>query len=190
LSADPGRFQFRHGHDATDGTVRELPAEKFDPNKCPPLLAWRDPTDDSENVVDGHHRLAWAERDGAKRIPVQFISAKTADEAKRIGQQANMSAAPARTFSAHVEPPTTRVPAPMKQSTLLSALMPMLSAPFRASMYVLTTRPSVTSSVMPTLNPCVASGPLMVTPSITTSRHPRERRASISAVRRRASSIR
>lgn len=102
LDADPERFQFRKGHDGEDGTVRELPEERFDPKKCKPLLCWRDPETGEEFVVDGHHRLAWAERDGIKRLPVQWLDAETAEEAKEDGRQANMSdrVAPVATFSA------------------------------------------------------------------------------------------
>lgn len=100
LAADPARFQFRRKHDSADGTVRDLPSEAFDPRKCPPLLVWQD--DDGElYVVDGHHRLAWAERDGASRVPVQMIDAESAEEAKEAGRRANMSAAGSvATFSA------------------------------------------------------------------------------------------
>ncbi len=104
LSADPARFQFRHGHDGDDGTVRELPPEKFDPAKCKDLLAWHDPADDEDYVVDGHHRLAWAERDGVKRVPVRFLDAKTAEEAKEMGRRANLSQPKASTFSADHKP--------------------------------------------------------------------------------------
>ena len=41
--------------------------------------------------MDGHHRLQWAERDNIKRLPVRFISAKTAKEAKKIGYKLNVS---------------------------------------------------------------------------------------------------
>ena len=105
LTADPARFQFRRGADAADGTVRDLPDEAFDPRKrAEPFLAWRDPADGQDYVVDGHHGLAWAERDGAKRVPVRWLNAKTAEEAREIGRRANMSARPAKTFSAHAEP--------------------------------------------------------------------------------------
>lgn len=100
LDADPERFQFRRGHDADDGTVRPLPEAKFDATKCPPLAAWKDPKDAREWVVDGHHRLAWAERDGAKRVPVKWITAKTDEDAKKIGERMNADRAPASTFSA------------------------------------------------------------------------------------------
>lgn len=97
LAADPSRFQYRRGHDADDGTVRDLPTDKFDPRKCPPLAAWHDPESGETFVVDGHHRLAWAERDGVKRVPVRFVQAKTAAEAKRIGVDLNKQS---KTFSA------------------------------------------------------------------------------------------
>lgn len=109
LAADPARFQFRRGHDAADGTVRDLPAERFDPSKRPPLLVWQD--DDGElYVIDGHHRLAWAERDGVSRVPVRVIDADTAEEAREIGRLANQDSAAARTFSdAHrLEPDAAR----------------------------------------------------------------------------------
>lgn len=89
LVADPARFQFRRGHDAADGTVRDLPAERFDRKRCEELLGWHDPADGRDYVVDGHHRLAWAERDGAARVPVRFVQAATAEEARAIGERAN-----------------------------------------------------------------------------------------------------
>lgn len=88
LVADPARFQFRRGHEA-DGTVRPLPEEKFNPAKCKPLATWIDPDDGQENIVDGHHRLAWAERDGVQELPVRRIQAKSAEEAKKIGERLN-----------------------------------------------------------------------------------------------------
>jgi hypothetical protein len=101
LAADPARFQFRPRH-APDGTVRELPAERFDPARSPPLLAWRDPAGGAF-VVDGHHRLAWAKRDGAARVPVEWLDADTAAEARRAGARANGVRPPA-TFSAAPRP--------------------------------------------------------------------------------------
>ena len=70
-----------------------------------PLAVWKDPEDGLVNCVDGHHRLQWAERDNIKRLPVRFISAKTAKEAKKIGYKLNVSRnvntfADAKTFSA------------------------------------------------------------------------------------------
>ena len=50
-----------------------------------------------ETIVDGHHRLAWAERDGAKRVPVKRLKAKNAAEAKKLGERLNRAAG---TFSA------------------------------------------------------------------------------------------
>ena len=88
LRADPERFQFRRGAGA-DGTVRELPAEPFDPAKCEPLAVWPDPADGSVNVIDGHHRFAWAKRDGATEVPVRFLEAPDAESAKRLGEELN-----------------------------------------------------------------------------------------------------
>lgn len=88
LSVDPERFQFRSGHD-DDGTVRDLPAARFDPAKCNPLSVWTDPADRRDYVIDGHHRFAWAERDGVKSVPVVYLAASSADEARRIGERIN-----------------------------------------------------------------------------------------------------
>ncbi|VTT96576.1 hypothetical protein : Uncharacterized protein OS=Pirellula staleyi (strain ATCC 27377 / DSM 6068 / ICPB 4128) GN=Psta_0911 PE=4 SV=1 [Gemmataceae bacterium] len=94
VTADPARFQFRTGHDAADGTVRELPAEPFDPEKAEPLALWVDPADGLEYVVDGHHRLAWAERDGVKRVRARYVTAATAEDAKRVGEELNRKRPP------------------------------------------------------------------------------------------------
>ena len=57
------------------GTVRDLPAEPFDPKKrAEPFLAWHDPADGQDYVVDGHHGLAWAERDGATHPTVKPLA--------------------------------------------------------------------------------------------------------------------
>lgn len=89
IKADPERFQFRRGADDDDGTARKLPEEKFDAKKCKPLGVWTDHDNGETYVVDGHHRLAWAERDGAKELPVWRIHADTAEHAKAIGKAAN-----------------------------------------------------------------------------------------------------
>lgn len=86
------------------GTVRDLPAEKFDPAKSPPLVAWTDPADGKHYVIDGHHRLAWAERDGCPRVPVQFVTAGSAEQAKAFGETLNREQSPA-IFSAPGPPP-------------------------------------------------------------------------------------
>lgn len=126
LAADPGRFQFRRGHDADDGTVRDLPADRFDPRKCPPLAAWNDPADGRDYVVDGHHRLAWAERDGVPRVPVKFVPAKTAAEAKRLGEDLNRTEhappAPPATFSDAHHPPAAG-PTPEQVARVLDDLI-------------------------------------------------------------------
>jgi hypothetical protein len=96
VRSDPDRFQYRRGADDDDGTVRPLPAAQFDPALCPPLAVWDDPVDGNPYVVDGHHRLAWAERDGATSVPVKWIEAGSAAEAKKVGERLNR---PAATFS-------------------------------------------------------------------------------------------
>jgi hypothetical protein len=101
LAADPDRFQFRRAADPADGTARPLPDAKFDPARCEPLAAWTDPADGRDYVVDGHHRRAWAERDGVAELPVRFIDAPTAAAARDVGERLNR----ARTFAAPGPPP-------------------------------------------------------------------------------------
>ena len=92
VAVDPDRFQFRADLGGDDGTVRDLPAETFDPARCPPIAVWLDPADGRTYVVDGHHRVAWARRDGAAWIPGRWLDAMTAEEAKAIGADMNRSA--------------------------------------------------------------------------------------------------
>jgi hypothetical protein len=92
LATDPDRFQFKRGADPGDGTVRELPAEKFDPDKADPLAVWEDPTDRRRYVVDGHHRHAWATRDNAPWVPVRFVTADDAAGALEAGKAIDAAA--------------------------------------------------------------------------------------------------
>jgi DNA topoisomerase-1 len=89
IGVDPDRFQFRRNADGQDGTVKPMPTNRFDPTRCPPLWVWYDPAAGRYFVVDGHHRLEWAKRDGIDRVPVAVIDADTADEARSKGEVAN-----------------------------------------------------------------------------------------------------
>jgi hypothetical protein len=94
LQIDPVRFQFRPRTNA-DGTVSDPPRARFEPDRSPPLLIWRDPQDGKDYVVDGHHRHAWASRDNAACVPVKWLKAPDAETAKAIGwriNSANMTA--------------------------------------------------------------------------------------------------
>lgn len=88
LHVDPQRLQWRAGAGA-DGTVRPLPAERYDPSKGGTLLGWRDAASGKALVVEGHHRLAHARRDGVPSVPVQFVDAPDAAAAREIGRRAN-----------------------------------------------------------------------------------------------------
>lgn len=90
IAVDPERFQFRRGADDESGTVRDIPPGTFDPAKCKPLAVWEDPADGRTYLVDGHHRYEWAERDGVESLPVFYIPAKTAAEAKAVGERLNV----------------------------------------------------------------------------------------------------
>mgnify|MGYP002784669550 CR=1 FL=1 len=110
IRVDPERFQFRDDADDESGTTRPPPPERFDPAKCPPLSCWVDPADGGIYVVDGHHRLEWAVRDGVERVPVTWLKAASAADAKAQGERLNTNrradrqreyaAIPAKAFTA------------------------------------------------------------------------------------------
>lgn len=89
LGTDPARLQWRPGANPADGTARQLPAEQYDPAKAGTLLGWRDPANGRALVVEGHHRLAHARRDGVASVPVRFVDAPDAETARAIGRRAN-----------------------------------------------------------------------------------------------------
>jgi hypothetical protein len=85
IHTDPARFQWKPDADPTDGTVVEWEG-KYDPETSAPISVWEDPADRRRYVVDGHHRLAKAKQSGAAWVPVQFVDAGDAGEARDIGK--------------------------------------------------------------------------------------------------------
>ena len=92
LSTDPARFQYKVSGIRADGVSDELRGVRaWNPELGGALLAWRDPADGKDYVVNGHHRLELATRLGAKSINVRYIDAKDAVEARSRGALANIA---------------------------------------------------------------------------------------------------
>lgn len=90
IKIDPKKFQFKLMAKA-DGTVGSLSGVKiFDTNLAGVLLCWQD-QDNSIYVVNGHNRLKLAVDLGIKSLPVKFIQADTAKQARFIGALANIA---------------------------------------------------------------------------------------------------
>jgi hypothetical protein len=89
LLRDPDRFQWRQDEDGHTLLSRDPSPDKFDPTKAKPIIAWRDPENDLDFVVDGHETHERGERDGIPEMATQWIQAKDSDEAREIGRKMN-----------------------------------------------------------------------------------------------------
>lgn len=91
IQIDPKKFQFKLMAKA-DGTVGSLSGVKlFDANLAGVLLCWQDDQDNSIYVVNGHNRLKLASDLGVKTLPVKFIQADNAKQARFVGALANIA---------------------------------------------------------------------------------------------------
>ncbi|MDB4893565.1 MAG: hypothetical protein JWL61_5420 [Gemmatimonadetes bacterium] len=92
IIADPQRFQYKHNADAESGAGAELKGlSKFDEQLAGVISVWRDPATGIVHPVNGHNRLALAQRTGHPSINVQELPAKTASEARAMGALANIA---------------------------------------------------------------------------------------------------
>jgi hypothetical protein len=64
---------------------------KFVPDFAGIIYAWKDPETGISYVVDGHHRYLWAVDSGMDLPNVQWINAKTAQEARAWGARLNIA---------------------------------------------------------------------------------------------------
>jgi hypothetical protein len=97
LHRDPARFQYKQDVDER-GVTRELKSVRaYDPNLAGVLLAWRDPVDGRDYVVNGHHRHELAQRAAAagqpqaERMLVRYLDAPNAESARTVGALANIA---------------------------------------------------------------------------------------------------
>ncbi|MGA9769188.1 MAG: hypothetical protein WBV94_09115 [Blastocatellia bacterium] len=95
IHADPERFQFKAKGGETTGASGTFGKDvKFTPDlvKDNPLLVWQDSFNKKFYVVDGHNRLNLAKRNGVQSVPVEFVNARTAEEARAVGAVKNILA--------------------------------------------------------------------------------------------------
>lgn len=94
LQVDPERFQYKLGT-GNEGVVKEGSAlegvKRFRPEFAGVILAWHDPADGKDYVVNGHHRHHLANQAGVDTMGVHYIEAKDAKEARKIGALANIA---------------------------------------------------------------------------------------------------
>jgi hypothetical protein len=92
IRTDPARFQYKidHARNGASGTFDR--SAKFDSDRAvrDPLQVWKDPADGKVYVVDGHNRLGLARRDKVESVPVEFIKASDATEARAVGALRNI----------------------------------------------------------------------------------------------------
>lgn len=92
IATDPQRFQFKAagaGKTGTTGSLKE--AAEYDPLFGKIISTWRDPANGQLYVVNGHNRLALAQRSGRQNILTWEIEAPTAEQARAIGAMENMA---------------------------------------------------------------------------------------------------
>lgn len=93
IATDPQRFQFKEAGRLTktgaSGSLKE--AAEYDPLFGKIISTWRDPANGQLYVVNGHNRLALAQRSGRQSILTWEIEAPTAEQARAIGAMENMA---------------------------------------------------------------------------------------------------
>lgn len=93
IATDPQRFQFKEAgrlsKTGVSGSLKE--AAEYDPLFGKIISTWRDPANGQLYVVNGHNRLALAQRSGRQNILTWEIEAPTAEQARAIGAMENMA---------------------------------------------------------------------------------------------------
>lgn len=93
ISADPKRFQYKIvGAHTKTGEVGSLSGvTNYDPNLAGIVQTWKDPADGKLYIINGHNRLALAQRAGAEKITTRIIDAPDAATARGIGALTNIA---------------------------------------------------------------------------------------------------
>lgn len=92
LKTDPHRFQYKLNVQGPHGTTQELKGVRtWRPEFAGVILAWNDPADGRDYVVNGHHRYELAERTGQTNMAVHYIEAPDARTARAVGALANIA---------------------------------------------------------------------------------------------------
>lgn len=90
LTVDAPRFQFKADVGQAGVSDKLKDARTYDPEMGGTLAAWKDPADGKSYVVNGHHRRDLAIRLDAPEVGVQYLRAKTAQEARLKGAIINI----------------------------------------------------------------------------------------------------
>jgi superfamily II DNA helicase RecQ len=91
IKVDPARFQYKRLSNAS-GEVGSLSGVKnYDPNLAGIMQVWRDPSDGSVSIVNGHNRLALAKRAGADKVAVRMLDVPNAKAARAVGALSNIA---------------------------------------------------------------------------------------------------
>jgi ribosomal protein L9 len=93
ISADPKRFQYKLlGAHTKTGEVGSLSGvQTYDPNLAGIVQTWQDPVDGKLYIINGHNRLALAQRAGAEKVTTRIIDAPDAATARGIGALTNIA---------------------------------------------------------------------------------------------------
>lgn len=93
INVDAPRFQFKQnvGQGGVGDEFREV--THWDPEKAGILSVWKDPVDGKTYAVNGHHRVDMANRadNAPDTMPVRYLDAKTAEEARTKGALINIA---------------------------------------------------------------------------------------------------
>jgi tape measure domain-containing protein len=91
IHLNPDELQYKLGSNKKGeiGSLRDV--EKWDDDFAGVLSVWRDPRDGKTYVVNGHNRLALAERTNEEWMNVRYIEADSVQEARRKGAMINIS---------------------------------------------------------------------------------------------------
>lgn len=92
IKSDPSRFQYKVVGIGEGGVGGELKDTRvWNPVLGGVLLVWRDPEDNQDYVVNGHHRLELAKRMGVDAINVRYLNASHWKVARSTGAIANIA---------------------------------------------------------------------------------------------------
>ena len=102
IKVDPERFQYKNNiNDQGQQKGNSLEGvDKWSTDFEGVVDVWEDPTDGQIYVVNGHNRLAKAKEMGVGSIRVNFIPARTAEQARAFGAAANIASGSGTAFDA------------------------------------------------------------------------------------------
>jgi hypothetical protein len=103
IEVDPQRFQFKQGVDAKSGEQRGNSldgVQVWNEDMEGAIQVWTDPIDGKTYVVNGHNRLAKAEKLRIPSMRVEYVNAPTAEAARAKGAITNIAQGGGTSFDA------------------------------------------------------------------------------------------